>query len=219
MRRRVGSAQGASRAAGGENPGRKGYTSPMNAPFATPSQLERHRFTNDDVLEMTALGLIDKRAELLDGEIFDVPEDGYRHISLTMPLARYIMSVLSIEYFIGVQTTLRLSQHNGPSPDMYVLRAPFRKGDVPAEQILLVIEVADTSLKDDLTDSASRYARHGVRDYWVIDANARVIHVHRDPKDGAYPKPREIEAHQSAAPLLIPELSVSLNQIPGLEPV
>jgi Uma2 family endonuclease len=190
----------------------------MNKPFPAPAQLERHKFSVDDVLEMTALGLVDKRAELLDGEVFDVPEDGYRHISLTMPLARHLMSVLGIEYFVGVQTTLRLSKHNGPSPDIYVLKGALPRGDVPSEQILLVIEVADTSLKDDLTDSASRYARHGVRDYWVVDANAREIHVHRDPKDGAYPKPRTLKASEPAAALLIPELAITLDALPGLDP-
>jgi Uma2 family endonuclease len=194
------------------------YTFGMNAPFPAPTQLERHKFTVDDVLEMTAAGLIDKRAELLDGEIFDVPEDGYRHISMTMPLARHLMSVLGQEYFIGVQTTLRLSPHNGPSPDIYVLKGDLPNGDVAADKILLIIEVADTSLKDDLTDSASRYARHCVREYWVVDASARVTYVHRDPKDGVYPEPRKVTANEVITPFLIPELSVTLNNIPGLDP-
>ncbi|MGD9966930.1 MAG: Uma2 family endonuclease [Hyphomonadaceae bacterium] len=189
----------------------------MNVAFPTPSQLERHKFTVDDVLEMTARGLIDKRAELLDGEIFDVPEDGYRHISVTMPLARYLMSVLDQDYFIGVQTTLRLSPHNGPSPDIYVLKGDLPKGDVSADRILLIIEVADTSLKDDLTDSASRYARHGVRDYWVVDANARVTHVHRDPKDGAYAAPHKLAADEAVIALLIPKLSITLANILGVD--
>jgi Uma2 family endonuclease len=190
----------------------------MNVAFPTPSQLERHKFTIEDVLEMTARGLVDKRAELLDGEIFDAPEDGYRHISVAMPLAQHIMVALQgKEYFVGVQTTLRLSKHNGPSPDIYVLRGRLPKGDVPPEQILLVIEVADTSLKDDLTDSASRYARHGVHDYWVVDANTREIHLHRDPKNGAYPPPRIFKASETVSALSIPELSTTLAALPGLD--
>jgi Uma2 family endonuclease len=66
-----------------------------------------------------------------------------------------------------------------------VLGGRLPDGDVPPDKIVLVIEVADTSLKDDLPDSASRYARHGVRDYWVVDVNARAILVHRDPAEGA----------------------------------
>lgn len=81
-----------------------------------------------------------------------------------------------------------------------------------------MVEVADTSLKDDLTDSASRYARHGVRDYWVVDANARVVYVHCDPRDGVYPEPRQFTAAEALVPLLIPELTVTLNAIPGFDP-
>lgn len=191
----------------------------MNAPFPTPTALQRHKFTIDEVLEMTALGLVDKRAELLDGEIFDVPEDGFQHISVTMPLAQHIMVALHGKgYFVGVQTTLRLSKHNGPSPDIYVLAGGLPRGDIPSDRIVLVIEVADTSLKDDLTDSASRYARHGVREYWVVDVNARAIHVHREPKDGAYPPPRTFRASETLSALLVPELSVTLNNLPGLDP-
>lgn len=191
----------------------------MNAPFAAPSQLERHKFAVDDVLEMTALGLVDKRAVLLDGEVYDMPADGDLHIEITMALAQRIgATLLDKPYFVGVQTTLRLSKHNAPSPDIYVLAGGPPKGEIAADRILLVIEVADTSLKDDLTDSASRYARHGVRDYWVVDANERAIHVHRDPKDGAYPAPRRFEASETVAPLLIPELSIALDTLPGLDP-
>lgn len=190
----------------------------MNAPFPAPSQLERHKFTVDDVLEMTALGLIDKRTELLDGEIYDMPSDGDRHIQFTMALAHYLIRTLDpARFFVGVQTTLRLSQHNAPSPDIYILSGGAPKGAIPPEQILLIIEVADTSLKDDLTDSTSRYARHGVRDYWVVDANAREIHVHRDPKDGAYPTPQRISAHETLPALLVHNLNITLANIPGLD--
>lgn len=190
----------------------------MNAPFPTPAQLERHKFTVEDLLEMTALGLIDKRTELLDGEIYDTPSDGDRHIQFTMALAHYLIRALDpANFFVGVQTTLRLSPYNAPSPDIYVLGGGAPKGDVSSEQILLIIEVADTSLKDDLTDSASRYARHGVRDYWVVDANAREIHVHRGPKEGAYPTPKLIKENEALAALLVPELSITLANIPGID--
>lgn len=191
----------------------------MNVAFPAPAQLARHKFTIEDVLEMTALGLIDKRTELLDGEIYDMPSDGDLHIEATMALNQWIAATLfGKPYFVGVQTTLRLSKHNAPSPDIYVLSGGAPKGEIPADRILLVIEVADTSLEDDLNDSASRYARHGVRDYWVVDASARVVYVHRDPKDGVYPTPKRVEASEAMAALLVPELNFKLANIPGLDP-
>ena len=186
----------------------------MNAPFSAPAAQSRHKFTIDDALEMTARGLIGKRTELLDGEIYDMADDGDRHISVTMELMRGIVSVLPREsYFVGVQTTLRLSKHNAPSPDIYVLAGGPPDGVVSAERILLVIEVADTSIKDDLADSASRYARHGVREFWVVDVNARVTHVHRGAVDGAYPPPRRVDADTPLRPALIPDLAIILDDI------
>jgi Uma2 family endonuclease len=134
------------------------------------------------------------------------------HIRVAMLLARRIVVALhQADYFVGVQTTLHLSRHNAPSPDLYVLFGGPPEGEVPAERIALVIEVADTSLKDDLTDSASRYARHGVRDFWVVDVNARVVHVHRQPEDGVYRDVQVLGADARLAALLVPELVFTLD--------
>jgi Uma2 family endonuclease len=76
-----------------------------------------------------------------------------------------------------------------------------------------VIEVADTSLKDDLTDAASRYARVGVREYWVVDVNTPCIYVHRDPVKGEYPPPQKIGVDTPLAARLIPDVSIRLADI------
>jgi Uma2 family endonuclease len=186
----------------------------MNVPFIPPKVRTRHLFTADEVLKLIADGLVDKRAVLLDGEIFDAPEDGDRHISHAMRMASKAIRTLDpAAYFVGVQTTLRLSKHNAPSPDIYILAGGPPQGDVSAERILLVIEVADSSLKDDLTDSASRYARHGVREYWVVDVNNACIHIHREPIDGAYPAPRVLRAEETAQAAFVPGFAVKLAEI------
>ncbi|HWA22893.1 MAG TPA: Uma2 family endonuclease [Caulobacterales bacterium] len=184
----------------------------MNVPLQ-PTTITRHRFTVDDIIALTAQGFVDKRAQLLDGEIYDMPADGDAHIRFTMALARRLMRALSDNYFIGVQTTLRLSEFNAPSPDLYVLAGGPPAGDVSPENILLVIEVADTSLNDDLGAAASRYGAHGVRDYWVVDVNTRAIFVHRSPRNGAYPPPTRIEANSKATALLVDGFSLSLAEI------
>jgi Uma2 family endonuclease len=123
-------------------------------------------FTLDELLAFEAQGFFKDRGrlQLLDGVIHEMPSDGYRHTHWAMEIGgEFIQAFRGKGFFIGIQTTLRLSPRNGPSPDVYVLKGPLPQGDVPAEAIALVIEVADTSLAADLTDSASRYARQG----WV----------------------------------------------------
>lgn len=173
----------------------------------------RHQFTSDDVQEMIAQGLVDRRVQLLDGGIYDMPHDGYLHKKYAMSLARLFMRGLDPGFFVGVQTTLRLSERNAPSPDIYVLRGPLPEGDVSSAEILLVVEVADTSLKEDLFDSASRYARHGVREYWVIDVNTPCLYVHCDPVNGEYPPPQKVDAATALAARLIPNVPVRLSDI------
>jgi len=187
----------------------------MNAPVAPAIKAPRHEFTWEELQDLRAKGFMAgvKRLALHDGDIVHMPDDGDLHISVAMQVARHFMLTAPRDVFVGVQTTLRLSRKNAPMPDIYVLAGGPPKGEVPAEKILLVVEVADTSLKADLTESASRYARHGVGEFWVIDANARIIHIHRDPQDGAYPAPTPITAADAIAPRALPQLGVCLDQI------
>lgn len=166
----------------------------------------------DQLLELEAQGAFKgQRTQLLDGEIHVMPSDGLRHINYAMEIGAKIIMVLKPRgFFIGVQTTLHLSRYNGPSPDVYVLTAGPLVKETPPERILLVVEVADTSLRDDLTDSASRYARHDVREFWVVDVENRVTHVHRDPAEGAYAPPARVPFESELAPALIEGLRIRL---------
>ena len=76
--------------------------------------------------------------------------------------------------------------------------------DLRGPDLLLVIEVSDSSLAYDLRVKAPLYARHGVPDYWVVDAVRETIRVHRAPADGAHTDVEEYEAHDSVAALLLP---------------
>lgn len=184
----------------------------VQLPRPIAREATRAPVTSDQLLEMEAQGAFKgQRTQLLDGEIHIMPSDGLRHINYAMEIgATLVMALKPRGFFIGIQTTLHLSRYNGPSPDVYVLTAGPLVKETPWERILLVVEVADTSLRDDLTDSASRYARHGVREFWVVDVDNRVTHVHRDPVDGTYPAPRKIAFEDAIAPSLISDLSLRL---------
>lgn len=175
--------------------------------------------TVDQLLELQAQGAFSgQRTQLLDGEIHIMPADGLRHINYAMEIARACMTVLPrSKYFVGVQTTLHLSRYNAPSPDVYVLTAGPLVKETPPERILLVVEVADTSLRADLIDSASRYARHGVAEFWVVDVDNRITHVHRDPANGAYPAPQKIAFEDAITPALIGGVSLRLADFDPLE--
>jgi Uma2 family endonuclease len=175
----------------------------------------RHAITMDELLAMQAAGAFQGvRTQLLDGEIHIMPSDGLRHIHWAMEIAAVFIQALKPRgYFIGVQTTLHLSRWNGPSPDIYVLDAgPLEKETNPA-RIRLVIEVADTSLKDDLRDAAARYARHDIGEYWVVDVANQITHVHRAPKDGAYTSVSQVAFSDTVAPQSLPLAPLTLAKL------
>ena len=168
--------------------------------------------TMDEVLALQEIGALDgKRTQLLDGEIHELPSDGLPHIRYAMEITRSLVLGLPRDrFFVGVQTTLHLSPHNGPSPDVYVLSPGPLVKQTPAERILLVVEVADSSLEADLTDGAARYARHGVAEFWVIDVKGRQTHVHRHPQAGAYPAPLRVPFETPLSPALIAGFDIRL---------
>jgi Uma2 family endonuclease len=170
----------------------------------------RHAVTVDELLEMEARGAFrGQRTQLLDGEIHTMPSDGLRHINYAMEIgARLVVELKPRGFFIGIQTSLHLTRYNAPSPDVYVLTAGPVVRETPPERIALVIEVADTSLDDDLRDGAARYARHGVAELWVVDVEHRVTHVHRDPKDGAYASLRRVAFEEMLQPSALHGVSI-----------
>lgn len=191
------------------------------APRPIARDATRHPITMDELLALQAAGKVPyKRTQLLDGEIHEMPADGLRHIHYAMEIgARFAQDVKPRGYFVGVQTTLHMTRYNGPSPDVYVLTPGPLVKETPPVRILLVVEVADSSLGDDLRDSAARYARHGVEEFWVVDVKHRRTHVHCHPSKGAYPEPRRVPFEDELKPTLIPDFALRIADLDPQAPL
>jgi Uma2 family endonuclease len=193
--------------------------------IATPRPIAREAtrrpITMDVLLALQAEGKVPyKRTQLLDGEIHQMPADGLRHIHYAMEIGARFMQVLKPKGFVvGMQTTLHLSPYNGPSPDIYVLSPGPLVTATPGERILLVVEVADSTLREDLRDSASRYARHGVEEYWVVDVKNRCTHVHRHPLDGVYPDPHRVPFEEFLTCLRIADFVLRVGDLDPRTPL
>ena len=193
----------------------------MAPPRPIAREATRLPLTMDEVLALQAAGKVPhKRTQLLDGELHEMPTDGLRHIHYAMEIgARLVQALKPRGYFIGVQTTLHMSRYNGPSPDAYVLSPGPLLKETPGDRILLVVEVADSSLSDDLRDSAPRYARHGIDEFWVVDVQNRITHVHRKPRAGAYPKPERVAFEDTLSPLRIADFSLRIADLDPAAPL
>jgi Uma2 family endonuclease len=173
-------------------------------------------FTLDDVFEMMRIGALDPDAkvELIDGEVIEMAPEGVPHVRAKMQLAMSFMSRAGDAVRVIVDSTLRLSSTSAPDPDLYLYDAALPLDSLDGGSVGLVIEVSGASLARDLSMKATLYARHGVRDYWVVDVAARKIIVHRDPRDGAYGSVFAALADEAVAPLAFPDLPLRLSDLP-----
>ena len=152
-------------------------------PCAPPS---RHLISVDAFHRMGETGILgpQDRVELIDGEIIDMSPIGVLHAAIVARLASHFSQRLGPMGVVWCQNPLRLDDISEPEPDIAILRprADFYMTAHPgAADVLLVIEVADTSLAYDLGTKVPLYARHGIPEVWVIDAATRHTRVFRRP--------------------------------------
>jgi Uma2 family endonuclease len=155
-------------------------------PFRAPS---RHLISADAFHRMGETGILGPgdRVELIDGEIIDMSPIGVLHAALVARLASWFSQTLGRSAVVWCQNPLRLDDLSEPEPDIAILRprADFYTTSHPGPaDVLLVIEVSDTSLAYDLGTKVPLYARHGIPEVWVIEAATRLTRVFRDPAGG-----------------------------------
>src|ERR1700722_2789552 len=184
----------------------------MNAPTRLQTEPQRRLFTVDEVLAMQRAGLFDdnERFELIEGELILMRSKLNRHELYKNRLARAFYRLLPPDVEAWVESTLYLRPRNAPDPDILVFPRGRSIEDLRPEEVHLVVEVADTTLRTDLGIKAALYARFKLREYWVIDVDARRVVVHRGAADGRWNDVRSIAADETIAPLAFPSAIIRL---------
>jgi Uma2 family endonuclease len=169
------------------------------------------RFTWADVEAMMRAGVIEEGGpeELLDGEIWVMPAEGEAHVNLKTWLNRVLVKGAPVEIAVACDSTLRLSETHAPSPDFYLFPSTIKPSAARGADVLLVIEIADSTVRRDLGIKGPKYREHGVREYWVVDIEKRVTHMHR--LDGAWPAASPIAFEDELSPQFAPTLRFRLS--------
>ncbi len=180
----------------------------------------RHRFTVAEYYRMAEAGLLaeDSRVQLIDGEIIDMPPIGPRHSDGVDRLAEVFFSRLGGVARVRVQNPIHLDEHNEPEPDLVLARrrqGGYASGHPTPEDVLLVIEVADTSAEYDRQTKALMYSRAGILDYWIVDLGRDHVLVLRDPTEAGYATTRVYRRGEQLRPLAFPDLAVRIDDILG----
>lgn len=190
---------------------------PISLPGTTRAAegLPRRRWSVAEIEAMVAKGIIDEdeRFELIGGEVVPMSPKGRRHEILRSELAFSMTQRAGPDLRVVAEPQLNLSDDLYVVPDILVYPAAIKVPDVRGPTALLVIEIADTSLNYDLVTKAQLYAAHGVREYWVINANTLVTQVHRLPSGSEYSDKQRLTADERLVPEAAPALAVALHDL------
>jgi Uma2 family endonuclease len=147
---------------------------------------------------MVELGLFDdERIELLRGALVEMSPQGAPHSDVTERLAATLYEALRGRARVRSHSPLALSDDSEPEPDIAVVPPGDYSRELP-RAALLVVEVADSSLRKDRRIKAELYAEAGVPEYWLVNLVDGVIELHSDPREGRY---QNVTSHGRAARL------------------
>ncbi len=182
----------------------------------------RHKFTVEEYHRMAEAGILseDDRVELIEGEIVQMAPIGSRHAGTVDFLADLFFRHVGKTLLVRVQSPVQLSEDTEPQPDLVLLkrREDFYRNRHPGpEDILLLVEVAETSAKDDREMKVPLYARHGVSEVWLVDLGAEVVEVYREPSPEGYRQVWRAGRGEVLVPQQVPDLRVPVEAIWGLQ--
>lgn len=180
------------------------------------SEIRRRLFTVQDCLRMAEAGILlpDERVELIRGEILKMSPIGTRHGAAVDRANRALVRLAGDNAIVRVQGCVVLDDLCAPQPDLVLLKPKddfYFKKNPGAADILLLIEVADSSLEYDTTVKKELYAILGVQEYWVADLVNNRLLIYLDPRDDSYTSARELHAGSTIAPRLLSACRIDVN--------
>lgn len=178
----------------------------------------RRRFTRTEYHRMAEVGILRQRdrVELICGEIVEMTPIGRRHGAFVDNLSRLFIQRVPADLTVRVQGPIVLADDTELEPDLTLLRprdVPYKDRDAAAEDALLVIEVAETSLAYDRSTKARLNAGAGIPEYWVVDCAAETIEVHRGPSAGSYRDVRLVVSPATLSPQAFPDVELTTTEI------
>jgi Uma2 family endonuclease len=170
---------------------------------------------------MAKMGLLHEpgKHELWDGRIMMTPPPGASHMDVVSRINEALVIAIADAGLRGRFRVvpgggLEIGDGNLRQPDLMVVRLPLSRDSRPTgESVALVIEVAHSSLPDDLGEKRGKYAAAGIAEYWVVDVQHALLHVFRDPHAGDYPPAQQLAADASLSPLFAPDITFSVADL------
>jgi Uma2 family endonuclease len=184
-------------------------------------QLVAHRFTAKDFHRMAEAGILheDDRVELLHGEIVDMPPIGPGHAAgVNRLLNAFFPLQAERQVIISVQNPIHLGEHSEPQPDLALLKPRpdfYAQGHPNPQEVLLVVEVMESSAGYDREVKLPLYARFGIPETWLVDVERGLIEVYREPGPEGYRQVLTRRRGERLSPEAFPQFSLTVDEILG----
>jgi Uma2 family endonuclease len=178
--------------------------------------LPRRRFTVEEVEAMVAAGVMeeDERVELIGGELVPMSPKGSRHEAIKIALVDRWIRGRPDNCWLAQETTFRLSEDTYLEPDIVIYPRASGVTGLSPSNVLLVVEIADSSLRYDIGRKAALYASFGIRELWVIDAVRLTARVFREPGPDGYRDTQDFGPAEQVTPLVAPRaFALRLDQL------
>jgi Uma2 family endonuclease len=177
----------------------------------------------DDYHRMAADGLFseDDRVELIEGEIVEMTPIGDRHSGSVRRLDDLFTTALGRRALVDKQHPVRLGDWSEPEPDLALLvrrEDYYTSGTPTAEDVFLVVEVADSSVGYDRSVKVPLYARQGIREVWLLNLPGDILEVYRQPRPGGYREVRRLRRGDSIAAEAFPDVTFPVSDLLGPDP-
>jgi Uma2 family endonuclease len=179
--------------------------------------LSRRRFTVDEYYRMGEVGILtgNDRVELIDGEILTMSPVGFRHSQCVAVLTERLVLAVAGRALLRPQLPLRISSNTEPEPDIILVRPGdhYWKQQPRPEDVLLLVEVAETSYRYDHDVKLPRYARENVPEVWIVDLVRGAVEVYREPTPNGYRSERRAGRGATLSPGAFPDVAIAVDEI------
>jgi Uma2 family endonuclease len=183
------------------------------------TDVTKRLFTVDEYYRMADAGILTQfdRLELIDGEIIEMSPIGDRHSGCVLRATTFFTRSFGERALVSVQNPLRLSRYTEVQPDIVILkpRADFYSGRYRPEDVVLLVEVAETTLRYDRNVKLPRYAAAGIAEVWIEDLTNNSVIVSREPLADRYNTELTFHRNDSVSPVAFPEAIFKVEDLLG----
>jgi len=179
------------------------------------------RFRVEDFRKMTEIGILPEESgwEIVDGFLIDKMTIGSKHSGTVNRLNRTLIVLLGKNVVVAVQNPVHIDEYNEPEPDIALLKPRddfYTASHAAPQDVLLLIEVSDSTLEYDREVKKNLYAEAEIAEYWLVNLQDNTLEVYSQPKNGNYRLARILESGETIEATTVKNLKLHIDEILGL---